>query len=64
MYEWSKRVIKKIADANILDKNELAMTEIALRMSEMHEELMNECIGVSEDSKYELEHVVIKKGKI
>jgi hypothetical protein len=64
MYEWSKNIIKKIADANILDKNELAMTEVALRMSEIHEGLMNECIGVPDRIDYELEHPavpVIKK---
>ena len=53
--------MKKIADANILEKNELAMTEMALRMSEIYEEMMNECIGISEDSKYELEHIAIKR---
>ena len=63
MYEWSKGIIKKIADANILDTNELAMTEISLRMSEIHEGLMNECIGVSDEINYELEHPAIPMKK-
>ena len=56
MYEWSKRVVKKISDANCLDTVELRMVEIVLRTHEIHEEIINECIGVSEDNKYELEH--------
>lgn len=56
MYEWSKKVVKKISDANCLDAVELRMVEIVLRSHEIHEEIMNECIGVSEDNKYELEH--------
>ena len=56
MYEWSKGIVKKIRDANCLAINELRMVEIVLRTHEIHEEIMNECIAVSEDNKYELEH--------
>ena len=61
MYKYSKAVMKKIADANILDKNELATTEIALRMYDIHCGIMNECIGVvyEDECKYELEHPAI-----
>lgn len=56
MYEWSKEIIEKIDKANCLDIKELRMVEIALRMSEIHEGIMNECIGVSESNMYELKH--------
>lgn len=56
MYEWSKEVVRKITEANCLNLKELRMVEIALRVSETHEYIMNECIGVSEDNRYELQH--------
>ena len=56
MYNWSKEIINKIERANCLNIKELRMVEVALRMSEIHESIMNECIGVSEDNIYELQH--------
>lgn len=60
MYEWSKNIVRKIADANCLEKNELGIVEISLRLWEAYNDLLNENIGLVEDSKckYELEHVI------
>ena len=58
MYEWSKEIIKKISDANCLTEKEIRMVEISLRMNEIHEEILNECVGLSEKNKYELEYKI------
>ena len=63
MYEWSKIIIKKISDANCLDLKELRMVEVILRTHEVYEDIMNECIGISENNKYELEYGMVRKEK-
>ena len=56
MYEWSKELVDKIEKAQCLSKKELRMVELALRMSEIHSLMLNECAGISSEDKYELKH--------
>ena len=58
MYEWSKGVMKKISDSGCLDEKELRMVEVALRTSEIYDYIINECIGLTDDNKYELQHKI------
>lgn len=60
MYEWSKGIVEKIQKANCLDDKELRMVEIALRLSEIHEELLMESLCLSTDGKYDLSHAICK----
>lgn len=56
MYEWSKKVIKKISDAKCLDGEELRQVELALRSIEVQYDIINEVNGLSETNHYELEY--------
>ena len=54
MYEWSKSVIEKITKANCLDARDLRMVEIALRVHDVYNDILNECIDLDKSNKYEL----------
>lgn len=56
MYEWSKKIVEKIEKANCLSPDEIRVVEIALRMQDIYEDLLDECIGVSKENLYELQH--------
>ena len=56
MYEWSKGIVEKIEKANCINPEEIRMVEIALRMQEIHEDILDECIGASKGNLYELQH--------
>lgn len=56
MYEWSKGIVEKIINAECLTEQELRMTEIALRMYEVTEEILDEAVGLSSEDKYELKY--------
>lgn len=56
MYEWSKSIIEKISNANCLDARELRQVEIALRINEIYGQVLDECIGLTDEDKYELKY--------
>ena len=56
MYEWSKGIIEKIGNANCLTEKELRMVEISLRLSEIYDYILDECIGFSPEDTYELKY--------
>ena len=56
MYEWSKDIMKKIADSNCLKSNELAIVEIAVRMYDVWEMMTWDAISPKENNTYELEY--------
>lgn len=56
MYDWSKDIVNKISEANCLPEKYIRVVEIALRMYEIHNDILNECIGLAIDDKYELQH--------
>ena len=56
MYDWSKNIVNKISEANCLSEKDIRVVEIALRMYEIHNDILNECIGLTEDDKYDLQH--------
>lgn len=63
MFKWSKELCNKIKDANCLEPSELQMVEIALRLYECYEEILDENIGLDirikkETNFFELEHAV------
>lgn len=59
MFEWSKEIVKKIADSGCLDENELHMTELALRMTDIYSSMLDEKIEVT-DNMYELQYSLDK----
>lgn len=54
MYEFSKEIIEKINTAKCLTVKELRITEVALRMYELNEDILDESTGLSNNDKYEL----------
>lgn len=60
MFEWSKGICKKIKDSGCLEPRELQMIEIALRMNELHEKILNENLGIDSDNMFELEYAIHK----
>lgn len=56
MYEFSKEIIEKINIAKCLTVKELRITEIALRMYEASEDILDESTGLSNNNKYELKY--------
>ena len=54
MYEFSKEIIEKINAAKCLTLKELRITELALRMYEVNEDILDESTGLSNNDKYEL----------
>lgn len=60
MFEWSKEICKKIKDSGCLEPRELQMVEIALRMNELQEKILNENLGIDSDNMFELEHAIHK----
>lgn len=55
-YKWSKEIINKINNAKIFDENELCTIEIALRMYDVCNDILDESVGLSKENKYELQH--------
>ena len=58
MYEWSKNLTEKINKANCLPDADLRMVELALRLYEIHNDVLDECIGASNTNNYELTHKI------
>lgn len=56
MYEISKEIIEKISKANCLSDSELAIIEIALRINDIYDDILDEAIGLSSENKYELKY--------
>ena len=56
VYEFSKEIIEKINTAKCLTVKELRITEIALRMYEASEDILDESTGLSNNNKYELKY--------
>lgn len=56
MYEWSKEIINKIKNTKIFNENELRTIEVALRMYDVCENILDESVGLSDENKYELQH--------
>ena len=56
MYEFSKEIIEKINTAKCLTVKELRITEVALRMFELNEDILDESTGLSNNDKYELKY--------
>ena len=52
MFSWSKDIMKKITDANCLTDRELSLVEIALRLQDCHQGLLNECLGIDNGQKF------------
>lgn len=52
MFSWSKEITKKISDSGCLTERELSLVEIALRMQDCHQGLLNECLGIDDGEKY------------
>ena len=46
MFDWLKELCKKISDANCLDTKEMQMVEMALRLWEPYETILDENIGI------------------
>ena len=62
MYEWSKEIVEKINKSNCLSENELRMVELSLRIYEVHNQILDECIGVATTNQYELQYRHTQKG--
>ena len=56
VYEFSKEIIEKINTAKCLTVKELRITELALRMYEVNEDILDESTGLSNNNKYELKY--------
>ena len=56
VYEFSKEIIEKINTAKCLTVKELRITELALRMYEVNEDILDESTGLSNNDKYELKY--------
>ena len=56
VYEFSKEIIEKINTAKCLTVKELRITEVALRMYEVNEDILDESTGLSNNDKYELKY--------
>lgn len=56
VYEFSKEIIEKINAAKCLTLKELRITELALRMYEVNEDILDESTGLSDNDKYELKY--------
>ena len=56
VYEFSKEIIEKINAAKCLTLKELRITELALRMYEVNEDILDESTGLSNNDKYELKY--------
>ena len=58
MFEWSKELCKKIADSNCLEPKEMQMVEIALRIYESYEIILNENLDLGDTNLFKLEHSI------
>ena len=56
MFEWSKEICKKIKDADCLKFRELQKVEVALRLYELQEFILDEFTGVEDSDMFELEY--------
>lgn len=55
MYEWSKLLMEKIKNAKCLNERDLRAVEVALRLYDIQEMILDEAIGL-EDNGFELKH--------
>jgi hypothetical protein len=61
MYEWSKETMNKIVESNCLNHKDLCCVEIALRMYDIHNKMLNEAIDCGDkEYNFELTHTVVK----
>ena len=66
MFEWSKNLSDKIAESGCLDPKEMQSVELALRLLEIHDHVMNEAIGVEDkeyDNLFDLKYQILKNAK-
>ena len=57
MFEWSKYVMKKIENGESLDERELRQIEVALRMYDLYERALDECLGLEDrENIFQLTH--------
>ena len=69
MFEWSKNLSDKIAKSGCLDVKEMQSVELALRLLEIHDHVMNEAIGADDgygemfDLKYQVHKNARKRNK-
>ena len=66
MFEWSKKLSDKIAESGCLDPKEMQSVELSLRLLEIHDQVMNEAIGVEDkeyDNLFDLKYQILKNAK-
>lgn len=63
MFEWSKEVSDKIAESGCISDKDMQVVEMALRMYEIHEKILNESIGITDDNFWELKYQIYKNRK-
>ena len=65
MFEWSKKLSDKIAGSGCLDAKEMQSVELALRLLEIHDRVMNESIGADDGygEIFDLKYQILKNAK-
>ena len=65
MFEWSKNLSDKIAESGCLDAKEMQSVEIALRLLDIHDHVMNEAIGADDGygEIFDLKYQILKNAK-
>ena len=65
MFEWSKNLSDKIAGSGCLDPKEMQSVELALRLLEIHDHVMNEAIGADDGygEIFDLKYQILKNAK-
>ena len=56
MFEWSKDIVRKIEESGCVSKHELRSIEVALRLYDVYNRALDECLNLEEESFLELEH--------
>lgn len=56
MFEWSKDIVRKIEESGCVSKQELRSIEVALRLYDVYNRALDECLNLEEESFLELEH--------
>lgn len=56
MFEWSKCMVEKIEKSGCLVEQEISQVEVALRLYDMYERALDECLDLEEKSLLELKH--------
>ena len=65
MFEWSKNLSDKIAGSGCLDPKEMQSVELALRLLEIHDRVMNEAIGADDGygEIFDIKYQILKNAK-